>query len=170
MHFTRPIHNYVESWGSHTLLGTVVQLHSQIVIMSVYTCMTFYCCNSIHTLLGPVAIRLTTWLYLHTLVVHTQFLDQLYSSTFILKFSLCSLLDRLHNCNVYLYTRLCQPGLWYYTSELVYWWANSGMSSPNSSSIPKQFEPFQPITGHLWFFLLHCNWFFYEYPPPPYVA
>ena len=152
MHFTRPIHNYVESWGSHTLLGTVVQLHSQIVIMSVYTCLTFYCCNSTHTLLGPVAIRRTTWLYLHTLMVHTQFLDQFYSCTFLLKFSLFSLLDRLHNCTVYLYTRLCQPGLWYFTSELVYWWANSGMSSPNSSSIPKQSEPFQPITGHLQFF------------------
>ena len=59
------------------------QLYSCTVIMlsSLYTPVQHFVVTSAHTLLDPVCC--TTCQYLHTLVVHTLCLDQLYCCTFI---------------------------------------------------------------------------------------
>ena len=104
--------------SAHTLLGPVVlmlrlvdhtlcldQLYSCTAIMlsSLCTPVRHFVVTSANNLFGLVCF--TTWHYIHTFVVHTLCLDQLYCCTFILKSSLCSLGDCVHNCTVHLYTR-----------------------------------------------------------------
>jgi hypothetical protein len=68
---------------------------------------------------------LETFIVLSRRGVHTLCLDHLYGYLF---HPLCTLV---------LLTSLCT----------IQTWANSSISSPNSSSLPKHSEPFRPITG-----------------------
>jgi hypothetical protein len=68
---------------------------------------------------------LETFIVLSRRGVHTLCLDHLYGYLF---HPLCTLV---------LLTSLCT----------IQTWANSSISSPNSSSLPKHSEPYQPITG-----------------------
>ena len=78
----------------------------QMECTSVYT--TLHCCTTVH--------------YLHTHVVHTLCLDQLYCCTFILLSSLCSLVlyRFLYRYTVLLYTS-CTDGLYFCVHYCTTW-------------------------------------------------
>ena len=97
-HFAWTIHTYVESSGSRTLLGSVVQRYSHNVILFVYTCMIF-CCYGYTHFPWP---NLTIPTHIHCAHTFFESAKILYIYTLVqsmFSFGMCS----VNNCAVQLY-------------------------------------------------------------------
>ena len=122
--------------NAHTLLGPFIlmlrlldqalyldQLYSCTVIMLSHLCrpVWHFAVMGAHTLLSPICS--TPWHHLRLLsCAHTVLGSAILLYIYTLVQSLFSLgMWSVNNCTVQLYTRECLSGLWYYTSEPVYW-------------------------------------------------
>ena len=98
-HFAWASRTYVEACGSHTLLGSVVQLYSHNVIQSVYTCAAF-CCYQCTQFVWPGL------LYNLTVPTHTRGAHTVYGSVVLLYiYTLFQSLFTLELCT-YLYCEI----------------------------------------------------------------